>query len=76
MELRGDDITGLGVVIARRVCDLAVADELLASRTVKDLVIGSESASWTVACTLSRAFRTTGSCRGLRLAAVVEGLNF
>ena len=41
MELRGDDITGLGVVIARRVCDLAVADELLASRTVKDLVIGS-----------------------------------
>ena len=41
VELRGDDITGLGVVIARRVCDLAAADELLASRTVKDLVIGS-----------------------------------
>ena len=41
VELRGDDITGLGVVIARRVCDLAGADELLASRTVKDLVIGS-----------------------------------
>ena len=41
VELRGDDITGLGVVIARRVCDLAATDELLASRTVKDLVIGS-----------------------------------
>ena len=41
VELRGDDITGLGVVIARRVCDLAARDELLASRTVKDLVIGS-----------------------------------
>jgi class 3 adenylate cyclase/esterase/lipase len=41
VELRGDDITGLGVVIARRVCDLAGKDELLASRTVKDLVIGS-----------------------------------
>jgi class 3 adenylate cyclase len=41
VELRGDDITGLGVVIARRVCDLAAADELLASRTVKDQVIGS-----------------------------------
>ncbi|RDH79822.1 alpha/beta fold hydrolase [Mycolicibacterium moriokaense] len=41
VEVRGDDITGLGVVIARRVCDLAAADELLASRTVKDLVIGS-----------------------------------
>jgi class 3 adenylate cyclase len=41
VELRGDDITGLGVVIARRVCDLATTDELLASRTVKDLVIGS-----------------------------------
>lgn len=27
---RGDDITGVGVVIARRVCDLAAKDELLA----------------------------------------------
>jgi class 3 adenylate cyclase len=41
VELRGDDITGLGVVIARRVCDLAASDEVLASRTVRDLVIGS-----------------------------------
>lgn len=41
IELRGEDITGLGVVIARRVCDLASNGELLASRTVKDLVTGS-----------------------------------
>jgi hypothetical protein len=41
IELRGDDITGLGVVIARRVCDLARTNELLASRTVKELVTGS-----------------------------------
>jgi integrase len=34
-------IPGFGVVIARRVCDLAATDELLASRTVKDLVPGS-----------------------------------
>jgi class 3 adenylate cyclase len=41
VELRGTDITGLGVVIARRICDLASDGELLASRTVKDLVTGS-----------------------------------
>ena len=41
VELRGDDVTGMGVVIARRICDLAAADEVLVSRTVKDLVTGS-----------------------------------
>lgn len=41
IERRGQDVSGLGVVIARRVCDLAGAGELLASRTVKDLVTGS-----------------------------------
>ena len=41
VELRSEDIAGLGVVIARRVCDLADDGELLASRTVKDLVTGS-----------------------------------
>jgi pimeloyl-ACP methyl ester carboxylesterase len=41
IELRGDDITGMGVVIARRICDAASTGELLASRTVKDLVTGS-----------------------------------
>ena len=41
VELRGHDITGIGVVIARRVCDIAGGGELLTSRTVKDLVTGS-----------------------------------
>jgi pimeloyl-ACP methyl ester carboxylesterase len=43
VELRGDDVAGMGVVIARRICDLAGADEILASRTVKDLVTGSRT---------------------------------
>jgi pimeloyl-ACP methyl ester carboxylesterase len=42
VERRGDDITGLAVVIARRICDLADAGEIVVSRTVTDLVIGSE----------------------------------
>lgn len=41
VERRGGDITGLGVVIARRICDSAATGEVLASRTVKDLVVGS-----------------------------------
>jgi len=41
IELRGKDITGLGVVISRRICDLAGEGELLTSRTVKELVTGS-----------------------------------
>ena len=63
VEMRGDDITGLGVVIARRVCDLAARDELLASRTVKDLVIGS-------GISLRRPRRTRAQGRPRRLAAV------
>ena len=41
VERRGDDITGMAVVIARRICDLARAGEILVSRTVTDLVVGS-----------------------------------
>jgi class 3 adenylate cyclase len=41
IEVRGDDIAGLAVTIANRVCDLAGAGELLISRTVADLVVGS-----------------------------------
>jgi pimeloyl-ACP methyl ester carboxylesterase len=41
VELRGKDITGLGVVIARRICDLAGEGEVVTSRTVKDLVTAS-----------------------------------
>jgi class 3 adenylate cyclase len=41
IELRGDDIGGIGVNIAARVSGLAAAGEVLASRTVVDLVAGS-----------------------------------
>jgi pimeloyl-ACP methyl ester carboxylesterase len=40
-ELMGDDIGGIAVHIAARVSALAGADEVLVSRTVKDLVAGS-----------------------------------
>jgi class 3 adenylate cyclase len=41
IELRGDDIGGLAVHIAARVSALAGADEVLATGTVRDLVVGS-----------------------------------
>jgi class 3 adenylate cyclase len=44
IELRGEDVSGIGVHIAARVTALAGAGELLVSRTVKDLVAGSEYA--------------------------------
>ncbi len=42
VELRGADIAGIGVHIAARIAARAASGELLASRTVKDLVAGSE----------------------------------
>ncbi len=41
VELRGDDVSGIGVHIAARVAALAAAGELLVSRTVRDLVAGA-----------------------------------
>lgn len=41
VELRGDDVAGIGVHIAARVAALAGSGELLASRTVRDLTAGS-----------------------------------
>jgi class 3 adenylate cyclase len=41
VEVRGVDIAGLTVTIAKRVCDLAEPEELLVSRTVADAVAGS-----------------------------------
>ena len=41
IELRGDDIAGVAVVIAHRISTAAEAGELLVSSTVKDLVAGS-----------------------------------
>ena len=41
VELRGDDIAGIAVVLAQRVSALGDAGEVLVSSTVKDLVTGS-----------------------------------
>ena len=41
VELRGDDIGGIAVHIASRIAGLADGGQILASRTVKDLVAGS-----------------------------------
>jgi class 3 adenylate cyclase len=41
VEVRGDDIAGLAVTIAKRVCDLAGAGEVLVSETVRGLMVGS-----------------------------------
>src|SRR5262249_48126805 len=40
-EVIGDDIGGMCVHLAARVCGLAGPGEVLVSRTVKDLVVGS-----------------------------------
>jgi class 3 adenylate cyclase len=41
VELMGKDIGGIAVHIAARVLEKAAADQVWASRTVKDLVVGS-----------------------------------
>jgi class 3 adenylate cyclase len=41
IEVRGDDVGGIAVHIAARISALALPGEILASRTVKDLVAGS-----------------------------------
>jgi class 3 adenylate cyclase len=41
VEVRGDDIAGMAVTVAKRVCDLAGAGEVLVSHTVADVVAGS-----------------------------------
>ena len=38
---RGDDIAGLAVTIAKRVCDLAEPGQVLVSETVRTLLVGS-----------------------------------
>jgi class 3 adenylate cyclase len=42
VEVRGDDVAGLAVTIAKRVCDLAGPGEVLVTRTVADHVVGSD----------------------------------
>jgi len=41
VELMGDDVGGIGVHVAARICALAGPGTVLASRTVSDLVVGS-----------------------------------
>lgn len=41
VELRSDDVVGLPVSIAKRICDLADPGEVLVSRTVSELAAGS-----------------------------------
>jgi class 3 adenylate cyclase len=41
IELRGADVSGLAVNLAQRVCGVAGSDEVLVSRTLVDLVVGS-----------------------------------
>ena len=44
IEITADDIVGLAVHVAARVCALAGPDEVLVSSTVRDLVFGSDVA--------------------------------
>jgi len=41
IEIRGDDIAGLAVSIARRICDLAEPGEVLVSDAVRSHMVGS-----------------------------------
>ena len=44
IEIRNDDIAGLAVTIAKRICDLAGPAQVLISETVKGVLVGSEIA--------------------------------
>jgi class 3 adenylate cyclase len=41
LEVRGDDIAGLAVTIAKRVCDLAGAEQVMVSETVRSNLVGA-----------------------------------
>jgi class 3 adenylate cyclase len=41
VEVRGDDIAGLAVAIAKRVCDLAEPGHILVSETVRGHMVGA-----------------------------------
>jgi class 3 adenylate cyclase len=47
VEVRGDDIGGLAVTIAKRVCDLAGPEEVLVSETVQRNMVGSRITTFT-----------------------------
>jgi class 3 adenylate cyclase len=41
VEIRADDVIGLAVTIAKRICDLARPEQVLVSETVKGQLVGS-----------------------------------
>jgi class 3 adenylate cyclase/pimeloyl-ACP methyl ester carboxylesterase len=41
VEVRGDDIAGLAVAIAKRICDLAEPGQVLASETARSMMVGA-----------------------------------
>jgi class 3 adenylate cyclase len=41
VEMRGDDIAGLAVTIAKRICDLATPGQVLVSETVRGHMVGA-----------------------------------
>jgi class 3 adenylate cyclase len=41
VEVRGDDIAGMAVTIAKRVCDLAEPGQVLVSETVRGHLVGA-----------------------------------
>ena len=45
VEVRPDDVVGLAVTIAKRICDLASAGEVFVSETVKGQLVGSDIAT-------------------------------
>jgi class 3 adenylate cyclase len=47
VEVRGDDIAGLAVTIAKRVCDLAGAGQVLATETVRSNMVGAAGIEFT-----------------------------
>ena len=61
-ELVDGKVRGIAVHVAARVMAQAEGNEILCSRTVKDLVADPASCSPIGASTCSRACRTTGSC--------------
>ena len=60
VALRDQDIGGLGVHIAARISGMAEPDEVLASRTVKDLTAGAGIAFVDAEPTRSKAYPKTG----------------
>ena len=62
VEVVGDDLRGLAVHIAARICAEAGPGEVLVSRTVKELVIGSDIASPRAAPAGCAASLANGPC--------------